>query len=388
MNDNQSGLPEYKNRLIEKNYIKEIFASRLGAVSTETYLRDPDLVYIVSSIIQPHAQAEIVALEKRLTMTAEFPSVAGLRVAITNIALDGFAGSELWTLEMASYLTRVGIETLVYSPQIGRVARKFADKGFTITDEPRTVGRFEPNVLHIHHQAQTSAARAAVGSDCATVNMIHGLLPTPEWPGKGMDKYVAVSLHAKAKAALLGPAAWKDISVLPNFFDPGRFTVPKKRKRLGALIHSSRTTPSYVENIQNTLIKLNISLDQIGYGSIVHTKPEEKLPNYSIVFAVGRSAIEAMACGCRVILWDHGIIGPAITLANFWYALATNFSVASGVLPVVMPDDPSSEEWLASQISIEDDVEGVTILARKYLSIDSIGRHLVDMYGDCVKFVR
>lgn len=365
---------------VSRSDIATLFRTRLGAVPTEAYLRDPELVWIVSSLIQEHAGAEIIALEQRMVVAEALPSIDRLRLAITNIALDGFAGSELWTLEMATYMHRLGVPTLVYSPHLGKVARKFAPQGFVITDELAVLRAFAPNVLHIHHQAETSAARLAVGPGCRTINMIHGLLPLPEWPGPDMDVYLAVSLHAKAKAALLGPATWNNIILVPNFFDPIRFGTSKPYVRSGALIHSSRVTPAYVEQMRTMLGRHGLAVDQIGYGSTVKTRPEQVLPRYRIVFAAGRSAIEAMASGCRVILWDHGIVGPAITAANFWYALATNFSVAAGVLPFVMSDDPAMDVWLDEQMAMPDDIEAVRILVHQYLNIDAIGARMAGIY--------
>ena len=386
VNDPRNGIGPEK---VQSEYVAKLFKERLGAVSTEVYLRDPELVWIVSSHLQKHAQGEIAALERRMEIEpTERPGTEQIRLAITNIALDGFAGSELWTLEMAAYAHRAGIPTLVYSPHLGRVARKFAQHGFPITDDLVELKAFSPNILHVHHQAETSAARQAVGPDCRTVNMIHGLLPVPEWPGAGMDLYMAVSLHAKAKTVLVGSPAWDDILLMPNFFDPRRFGKRKARQRGNALLHSSRITPACVEQMRLIVQPHGLELDQIGYGGAVTTKPETILPRYDVVFAAGRSAIEAMASGCRVILWDHGIVGPLITAANFWYALATNFSLASGVLPFVMPDDPALETWVSQQISTPDDSAEVRALVHRYLSVDTLGARMVAIYADLLSAPR
>jgi len=42
-------------------------------------------------------------------------------------------------------------------------------------------------------------------------------------------------------------------------------------------------------------------------------QPEEVLPNYDLVFAVGRAAIEAMAIGCAVIVADAYGLGGLVT---------------------------------------------------------------------------
>jgi hypothetical protein len=361
--------------------IAALFRDRLGAVPTESFLRDPKLVSIVSPLIQKHAQNEVATLEQRMSVPCPIRNDMGqLRMAFTNIALDGFAGSELWTLEMASYMHRSAVPTIVYSPHLGAVAEKFAIKGFEITDDLGMLEAFAPTVLHTHHQQETAQARIAVGPNCRQVNMIHGLLPHPEWPGADMDAYVAVSLHAKAKTALLGPPGWDDITLMPNFFDPKRFGNKQAERRSNALLHSSRVTDVNIRQMQGVLEQHGLTLDHIGYGGTVEASPEMVLPQYNVVFAAGRSAIEALASGCHVILWDQGIVGPAITTGNFWYVLAANFSVASCILPFVMADDPAMEKWLAEQLLLLENPMPLQALVHEYLTVDVIGARMLAIY--------
>jgi hypothetical protein len=117
------------------------------------------------------------------------------------------------------------------------------------------------------------------------VNMIHGLLPEPEWPGEAMNRYLAVSLHAKAKTVLVGGPSWDDIPLIPNFFDPRRFGKRRARRREGALIHSSRLTPAHLESVRSMLAAHGLSVEHLGYGGKVASKPETLLPRYDVVFA-------------------------------------------------------------------------------------------------------
>lgn len=361
--------------------IAALFRDRLGAVPTHHFLHDPELVSTVSPLIQKHAQAEVAALEQRMTLPCPARVIdTTLRIAFTNIALDGFAGSELWTLEMASYMHRSGIPTMVYSPRLGAVARHFAATGVAITDHPVDLQLFAPTVLHIHHQWETAGARIAVAPDCRRVNMIHGLLPHPEWPGPDMDAYLAVSLHAKAKAALLGPPGWDSITLMPNFFDPKRFGKKWEKRGRKALIHSSRVTEVNLRQMQSVLGRQGLAVEHIGYGGTVETSPENVLPRYRVVFAAGRSAIEALASGCHVILWDQGVVGPAVTVNNFWYVLAANFSVAACILPFVLVDDPAMENWLSEQISLLEDSAPLRELVHNNLAIEIVGERLLEIY--------
>jgi hypothetical protein len=54
-----------------------------------------------------------------------------------------------------------------------------------------------------------------------------------------------------------------------------------------------------------------------GFGSATEA-PESELPKYAVVFATGRSALEAMACGCSVIPLDAVAgLGMLVTPEDF-----------------------------------------------------------------------
>ena len=55
-------------------------------------------------------------------------------------------------------------------------------------------------------------------------------------------------------------------------------------------------------------------------------KPELLLSQFDLVFAVGRSAIEAMASGCAVIVADRYGLGGLVTEMNFSAYRDANFA--------------------------------------------------------------
>src|SRR5690606_5501544 len=54
-------------------------------------------------------------------------------------------------------------------------------------------------------------------------------------------------------------------------------------------------------------------------------KPEEVLGKYDVVFAKGRAALEALACGCSVVVCDERGLGPMVNTENFEETRAENF---------------------------------------------------------------
>jgi len=78
--------------------------------------------------------------------------------------------------------------------------------------------------------------------------------------------------------------------------------------------------------VQAACRQMNLELDVIGYRAGNPCKePENLLPQYDLVFATGRSALEAMACGCAVILVGGFGSGPLVTPANFGELRPWNF---------------------------------------------------------------
>lgn len=367
-----------------------ILAGRLLDASTESYLRDEEATAILRPVITEHAADAVAEVQGRYSgpMPIDPMVVRSLRVVLTNWALNGLAGSELWTLDLAAYFTRVGCSVAVYSPFLGRAASLYEGRGFTITSSIDEVVAFKPNIISANHIMIAEPLLSQLPPNVAIVNVLHGLLPGLEAPRGGrLDAAIAVSLHAKAKMHLLKVERWNDIMLLPNFFDPLRFKNPNKRKRAAkSLLYSSRSLPRHVDILRDVLLQYDIALDHVGLNTTPTDMPEELLRKYDLVFAVGRSAIEALASGCRVILWDGGILGPLVTADNFWTCVACNFALTAQVLPYAMVDDADVPAWLAEQFNLPlADRHAVAAMTHRYLSIDNIGPHLIWFFGLLLK---
>jgi len=312
--------------------------------------------------------------------------VAGLvqqapRIALTNTHLASYAGSELWTAEIARYLSGLGLPLIVFSPVLGAVSQHLADQGIAVTDDPQALADFKPDVVHINHYAAVEDALQRMLTRPRLVNMIHGLLPTPGLPARqGMDRYWSVALHATAKIELLTPCRWEDVRIIPNYFDETRFFLRGSQRGKRALLFSSKTTQDQREWLAAALARIGYELDHVGYGGVPSSNPAELLSQYELVFAVARSAIEALACGARVILWDSGVIGPLVSEDNFWTCVAANFSMASCVLPYMFLTDIDAADWLATQE--KQPAGGVAKLADANLRLSNVAPLLIEGYSE------
>ncbi len=119
------------------------------------------------------------------------------------------------------------------------------------------------------------------------------------------------------------------IITIPNFVNTARFsrnrTPPKTIQR--ALLFGGAFPSAAIQHLEAICRQAGLTLDKIGaaYGN-PQPRPEVFLLEYDLVFAIGKCAIEALACGCAVIPVLPGQAGHLVTPENFSEWAASNFS--------------------------------------------------------------
>ncbi len=87
---------------------------------------------------------------------------------------------------------------------------------------------------------------------------------------------------------------------------------------------------NYAATVRDACLSRGISLDVHGSTSGNPTShPEDLLHNYDLALAKGRTAIEAMAVGCAVVLCDLAGCGSMVTAATFDSLRPLNFGLQS-----------------------------------------------------------
>jgi hypothetical protein len=103
---------------------------------------------------------------------------------------------------------------------------------------------------------------------------------------------------------------------------------------------------------------MGLHLDAVGLsGRAAVPNPESVLPNYDIVFAKARCALEAMAVGNAVVLCDATGAGPMVTTGNLDSLRRMNFG--AGVLT-----NPLRAEHLEREIQRYDSVDAAGVRQR------------------------
>jgi glycosyltransferase involved in cell wall biosynthesis len=251
-----------------------------------------------------------------------------LRVAITNLELWPPSGTALYVRDLALELRRQGHEPVVISSTAGPIAEELRDHGVTVSNSfARSLA--QPDVIHGHHRVPTLLALRR----WPTVPAIHichdHLLPADATPlHPNIRRHFGVSRRCVQR--LLDEAALPEcVGLLPNFVDTARF-VPRQalpqRPRRALILSNYASDRTHVPAVAVACQQAGIALDVVGAGvGRIDSAPERLLPDYDLVFAKGKAALEAMAVGAAVVLCDFSGVGPMVTAADFDRLRELNF---------------------------------------------------------------
>lgn len=254
-----------------------------------------------------------------------------LKILLTNFRLAERTGSECVTVDLASGLESRGHEVAVYTPEIGPVGEALqADLGIPVIARPEDAP-WVPDVIHGQHLLPTTLALLAFPA-VPVVYYCHGYGPLEERPPvhPRVRRWLAPSPRFRGWFAREFGIAPEQFVLAPNFVDAEKFRPPGGRvpgRRRALLYHTNLRRGAEFEILQQGCREAGWSFEAVGsaFGGVTGA-PERLLPQYELVFTSGRSALEALACGCRVVIVGEGRLSPVLTSETFDAALAVNFA--------------------------------------------------------------
>jgi glycosyl transferase family 4 len=259
-----------------------------------------------------------------------------MRVLLTNNTLSARAGSELYLRDIALGLLARGHQPTAFSTVLGPVADELRRAAVPVIDDLAQVAG-PPDVIHGHHHLETMMA-ALCFPDVPAVSFCHGFLPWEEGPARSPNVRRYVAVDAACRERLLADGIPADrIDVILNFVDLRRFAarpaLPSQPRR--ALVFSNGATERSVAPMRAACARRGMTVDVIGARAGVTTvAPENVLGSYDVVFAKARSALEALAVGCGVVLCDGERAGPLVTSADFDRLRDLNFGFRTLTAPL------------------------------------------------------
>lgn len=309
-----------------------------------------------------------------------------MRILITQRELINQGGSEMVAIEAANALSRRGHAVAIFAPRAGRLAGLVASSGVVVRTALRDLP-WPPDVIHGQHHLPTMAALARF-PEAAAIYYCHGVSPWVERPPlhPRIRRYLVMcAWMAPRLTSELGIAAAR-VHTLANFVNTRRFSQvrePKPRPTRALMFAGGAFPAADIERLDAACRAAGLSLDRIGYGfGNPQPRPEAFLPEYDLVFAIGKSAVEAMAAGCAVIPLIPGQGGPLVTTRTFDTASYSNFS------PLYFTDaTPIDAAWLDRQLQdwAPDDIRRVTENVRRTRSLDAAVDRLEALYAEAMQ---
>jgi hypothetical protein len=301
-----------------------------------------------------------------------------MRILLTNTTLAHRTGSELYVVELALALRARGHDPVAYSTVLGGPARDLAAAGIAVVDDLALLAD-PPDLIHGHHHTATLAALLHFPG-VPGLFVCHGCLPWDEEPllFPRLLRHVAVDLPTRERLAAAGVPDERVETIL-NFVDLERFgaraPLPPAPRR--ALVFSNNAHEgTHLPVVRAACAAAGIAVDVAGIASgRVAERPERLLPDYDLVFAKGRAAIEALAVGAAVVLCDAAGCGPMVTSAELARLRPINFGFRA-------LDQPLSVEALGAQIARYDPEDAARTRGwiRQQAGLDEAVARYVDLY--------
>jgi hypothetical protein len=302
-------------------------------------------------------------------------------VLIANVGMTTASGTATYTRELAFALVRHGWTPVVYASVLGTQARVLRNATIPVVSDPAQLGA-PPDIIQGHHVLETLAAMARfpnvpvlfVCHDSMTWHSMAPLMPR-------IRAYVAVDRNCRDRMVLQDGVPADRVRLLTNPVDLQRFRrrgpLPPKPRR--ALIFSNQAMENnFAGPIREACAERGIEVEIIGSASgraVDH--PEEMLPEYDLIFAKGRCAIEAVAAGAAVIGCDARGMSGMLTAEKVEALRVLNFGVRTLQIP-------TTKENLLREIDRYDpvDASAVTDHIRASNSADLLAEQFIALYEE------
>ena len=306
-----------------------------------------------------------------------------MRVLITNNRLDLRGGAEAFVRDFASGLQSRGHQVMAYSSDPGQLPRMMEQDGIPVTTDPRGLD-FRPDIIHAQHHLDAMTALACLPGVPAIYHC-HGAVWRETPPAHPrILRYIAMSRTLKERMMIEGNLRDEQIDVVLNGVDLTRFravrAIPERPARV--LFFNSYHHPDSptVAAARTASENLGLQFQTLGWQFGKSTpRPEEHLLLHDIVFASGRSAIEAMACGCAVMVLGRNTCAGLVTPENFGRLRDVNFSAAANLPP------PDAGELAREMAAFDANaVEEVTRSIRKFSDSGKMVDRILAIYEEVI----
>jgi hypothetical protein len=269
-------------------------------------------------------------------MPSSQSSDASYRVLLTNAWLNSRGGTECNVRDLAIGLLHRGHRPIVYSPVLGEFSEEIRTRGIAVIDDLRLLAE-PPDIIHGHHLIQTAEALIHFPTTPA-IYVCNAWEFWVEQPPKfpQIQIYGAVSEAVRDRLVHAEGIDPEKVILLLNAVDLAR--VPARRRPLSRTVQRAicfTYGKAHVPILRSACERLGIEFDTLGRcADRLVTHPERELADCDLVFATGRSAIEALCCGAAVIVCDDRGLGRLVNSKNYEKFRKLNFALRALTEPL------------------------------------------------------
>lgn len=308
-----------------------------------------------------------------------------MHVLITNDRLDQRPGADLFVRDLARALQKRGHFVIAYSSDPRHQVR-FLERDLVAVATDLTRLPFRPDIIHARHHLDAITALVSLPGVPAVVEALgSGGLGTIVPVHPRIEGYIVPDPSSAARLTGSGIGI-ESISVCDFGVDLARFARirtpydPFGGTCRAAIYDDWLTTASpIVAAVSASFPGGGIDFMGRGLGRTVDD-PENRLLGYDIVFARGPRAVEAMACGCAVVIVDERSCASLVTTDNFQSLRSAGFSPSHAQSPATVAAIESCLRNIAAP-----DVSAVTSMVRQTLGFDRLVDRLVAAYGAAIE---
>ncbi|HMJ72236.1 MAG TPA: hypothetical protein VK471_02600 [Solirubrobacterales bacterium] len=217
-------------------------------------------------------------------------------------------GTESYLLTVAEQFERLGHEVTIYAPEVGAGEAVARERDLEVVSENGSIPADLDAAL-----VQDGAVSAEVAARCPDVPqvfVVHSTMFALQDPPQ-LDEAVGVVvvLNDRVAARMRSFATPVEVVRMRQPIDTNRFVpreaLPEVPRR--ALLLSNYSLPDRLETIESACSVAGVELHRLGAAAGSATDVRPALAEADIVMGYGRSALEGMACGRAVYVYDmHG----------------------------------------------------------------------------------
>jgi hypothetical protein len=314
-----------------------------------------------------------------------------LRVLITNIALSGRSGTETVARDLAIGLMRRGHLPILYSPLLQLpgnapgVMSEIREAHIPVTDDLNTI-TVRPDLIHGSHLHETMTA-------CLYFPDVPAVWTCHSWDGPhdkvppitNIKRFIAIDESCMERLLCEESINPEQTQLILNFANLEKFkqrkALPKKPKKALVLSHYAYADSLWYQNILEACKQAGLTVETYGSGiGKTCTNPEKLFLENDIVFAIDRTALEATAAGCAVVIVGQPGLGSMVKSnecellykRNFGRKSSTKQATIENILDEIKKYDPLDTqkacEYVRQQADADKYLDKVIALYESVLS--------------------